>query len=149
MRNPWPIGIIVFFVVFVSSMVGFVLWSTHQREDLVSPTYYADEIRYQQRIDAMKRTQAEGIVPAIAFDTAARKIELRFPQPAALNAATGTVTLYRPSEAGLDERRELRPDAAGLQQITAANLKAGLWRVKAEWTTAGKAYYAEDSIMVQ
>lgn len=145
----WPVCIIAFFVLFVSTMVGFVVWSTHQREDLVSPNYYNEEIRYQQRIDATKRTQSEGVAPRIAYDSAARSIELRFPSPAAMSASTGTVTLYRPSQAELDQQSALKIDAAGTQQIAATSLKPGLWRVKAEWNTAGKAYYAEDSILVQ
>lgn len=149
MRNPWPIGIIVFFVIFVAGMVSFVVWSTHQREDLVSPTYYSDEIRYQQRIDAIKRTQAEGAAPKIEFVAGARKIDIRFPPPAMIAAATGSVALYCPAEAAMDQRHELKTDAGGVQEISAANMKPGRWVVKAEWNSAGKAYYAEVPVFVQ
>lgn len=149
MKNIWPIGIIAFFALFIPAMIGFVIWSTHQRTDLVSKDYYDQEIRYQHRIDATQRTQDEGVKPRISYDAKDGRIELRFPSPAAMQDATGTVTLYRPSQAELDIRRPLDPDASGVIQIAAANLKPGLWRVKAEWNAAGKAYYAEDSVMVQ
>ena len=149
MKNIWPVSIIAFFVCFIAFTVGIVTWSTHHSEDLVSESYYNQEIHYQQRIDAQQRADGEHVAPEIAYDAAARNIALRFPSPAALNAATGTVTLYRPSEAALDKSCALKTDANGLQQIAAANLKAGLWRVKAEWNTNGKTYFAENSIMVQ
>ena len=149
MKNPWPAAIIAFFVIFVASMVGFVIWTTHQREDLVSPDYYAQEIRYQQQIDATKRAQAEGVAPRISYDAAAKRIDVRFPAPAALAAATGTITLYCPSEAALDQKCKLQPDADGTQQIAAATLKPGKWRVKTEWTVGDKSYYAEEAVFVQ
>lgn len=149
MKNIWPIGIAAFFAVFIIGMVTFIIWATHQRADLVSPSYYDDELRYQQHIDAIKAAQGSGVAPKILFDAAARRIELRFPQPASLAAATGTVVLFRPSEAALDQNLPLQPDASGVQQIAAADLKPGLWRVKAEWTAAGRAYYAEDTVMIQ
>ena len=149
MKNIWPVGIIAFFVCFIGFTVGIVVWSTHHTEDLVSEKYYNDELHYQQRIDATQLARNEGTVPKIAYDAASRKIELHFPAPDALKSATGTVTLYRPSEAALDKSCALNADAAGLQQIAAADLKTGLWRVKAEWTKSGKAYFAEESVMVQ
>lgn len=147
MKNIWPIGIIVFFALFVPAMIGFVIWSTHQRTDLVSKDYYDQEMRFQQRIDAEQRAKNEGATPKISYDAAAHKIDVRF--PGAVTGAQGSITLYRPSEAELDVKSPLQPDAAGLCELAATNLKPGLWRVKAEWNAAGKAYYAEDSVVIQ
>ena len=145
----WPIALIIFFALFIAFCIGLVVWSTHQREDLVSEKYYDDEIKYQQRIDATKRTTDEGLVPKASFASDAKQIELRFPAPAAMKDAKGTVTLYCPSAAELDKVAALHPDQQGLQQIAATSLRPGLWRVKTEWNTSGKTYYAEDSIIVQ
>lgn len=144
----WPVCIISFFVLFAGAMVGFVVWSTHQRTDLVSRDYYDQEIKYQQRIDATRRTAEQDLVPKVAFDAATGNIAVQFAS-AAMTSATGRITLYRPSEAELDQSCELKPDAAGAQLIAAANLKPGLWRVKTEWSTAGQSFYAEDSVVVQ
>lgn len=144
----WPVCIIAFFVIFVAGMVTFVVWSTHQREDLVASDYYAREIRHQHRIDAASLAAAKGLVPKIAFDAATRSIGLHFPA-GALKAATGTVTLYRPSAADLDRTCELKTGDDGVQRIAAADLKPGLWRVKAEWQEAGQSFYAENAVVIQ
>ena len=148
MKNAWPIGIIAFFALFIPAMIGFVVWSTHQRTDLVSKDYYDQEMRYQQRIDAEQRTMTEGAAPKIAHNAAAGRIELRFPASDALARAQGAVTLYRPSEAALDVKSPLAVDAAGIMHLAATTLQPGLWRVKAEWSVDGKAYYAEDSVVI-
>jgi hypothetical protein len=146
MKNIWPIALIAFFAVLITSLVGFAIWTGGQNHDLVSASYYDEEIHHQQRIDATALAKAEGLVPAIGYDAQSRNIELRFAKVPATDK--GTVTLYRPSEAALDRKIELKPDASGAQLIAASDLKSGLWRVKAEWTSSGKTYFAENSLMV-
>jgi nitrogen fixation protein FixH len=146
MKNIWPIALIAFFAVLITSLVSFAIWTGGHRDDLVSPTYYNEEINHQQRIDATALAKAEGLVPAIAYETQGRNVAVRFTK--APSVEKGCVTLYRPSEAALDRKIELKPDANGTQLIAANDLKAGLWRVKAEWTSSGKTYFAENSLMV-
>lgn len=147
MKNIWSIGLILFFVVFISGMVGFVVWSTHQREDLVAADYYDQEIGYQQRIEAGARAAAAGLKLSVRYDVVDAILRLTFAQPAALQASTGTVALYRPSDASLDRVFAFDPDSAGAQSIPAA-LAPGLWRVKLEWQQAGQTYYAEEAVVV-
>jgi nitrogen fixation protein FixH len=147
MKNAWPIGLVVFFVLFVTSTVGFVMWTTHHREDLVAADYYDQEIRFQQRIDATARASAAGMKPAVSYDRAAGSLSLRFADAAALGSATGTVALYRPSDAALDQAFAFAPDAAGSQTISAA-LASGLWRVKVDWQKNGHAFFAEEAVIV-
>jgi hypothetical protein len=145
MHRIWPIGLTVFFVLFVAGMVAFVAWSAGHREDLVAPDYYEQEIRYQERIEASARAGAAGLRPAIAYDAAMGRLKLSFGDPAALQSATGTVTLYRPSDAAMDRVFAFEPDAEGAQSIPVA-LASGLWRVKTEWHKDGQAFYAEEAI---
>ncbi len=148
MKSIWPIGIIAFFIISISSMVAFVVWSTRQRVDLVADDYYEQELQFQQRVDASARAANEGLKPAISFDAAAAQIVLQFATPAAVQSATGVVTLYRPSDAALDRSFDFAPDETGKQAI-AAPLPPGLWRVKAEWHRNGQTYFAEDAIIVR
>lgn len=146
MKNIWPAALIAFFAVMITTLVGFAIWTGGHRHDLVSPNYYDEEINHQQRIDATALAKTDGLVPAITYDAQNRNVELRFTKTPAI--ANGTITLYRPSEAALDRKIELKPDASGAQLIAASDLKSGLWRVKAEWTSSGKTYFAENSLMV-
>ena len=149
MKITWPQGIIGFFVLAVVWLAIFIVWATRHQEDLVKPNYYDEELRYQSRIEATSRARQQNAVPQISFDNASRAVVLRFPPPAAINSATGTVTLYRPSNAALDRTIPLATGADGVQTIPAAALAAGNWRIKIEWTCAGKDFYAEDAVTVQ
>src|SRR5947207_839195 len=56
-RNPWPIAIIAYFAVFISFIVTFIVWASHQRVDLVRADYYEAEIKFQQQIDRVERSR--------------------------------------------------------------------------------------------
>ena len=146
MKNIWPIAISVLFVVFIGSLVGFVIWAAGQREDLVSASYYNEEINYQQHLEASARARAEGLIPQIHLDAEGRHVEVRFASAPVVEQ--GSITLYRPSEAELDQTIVLRPDASGGQRIDASGLKPGLWRVRIAWVAHGALYFSEDSVMV-
>lgn len=146
MKWAWPAGLIIFFALFIGGIVFFVVWSTHQREDLVANNYYEQELQYQKRIDAVTRTSREGLKPAVAYDNVAHNLNLQFPVTE-IHATTGTVTLYRPSNADQDRAYALAMDGGGGQSIGVV-LASGLWRVKLEWVRDNQSYFAEEAIMV-
>ncbi len=148
MKSPWPIALTSFFALLVAVMVVFVVWSLRQRVDLVAPDYYAQEIQHQQRINAETRAKQEGLKPAVAYDRGQSQFTIRFPEGAALQSATGTVTFYRPSDAALDRQFAFEPDAEGAQTISVA-LLPGLWRVKISWQREDVSYFVEDALMVR
>ena len=47
--NPWPYAVIGFFVVFISLIVIFIVFSLGQEIQLVRPDYYEEEIRGRRR----------------------------------------------------------------------------------------------------
>lgn len=145
MKISWPVGLVVVCSLFIGGIAVCITIAVRNREALVSTDYYDQEIRYQQRIDAIKRTQDQGAIPVIAYDETAKAVTLNFATPASVQSATGTVTLYRPSDATLDHSVAFAPDAAG-RQIIASTLAAGFWRVKAEWFRDGQTFYAEQAI---
>lgn len=147
MKNIWAIGLTIFFVGFVSGIVSFVVWSLGQRQDLVATDYYDQEVRYQDRIDAIARVEQEGLKPGVTYDAAAATLKVAFERPESLQSATGTVTLYRPSSAAMDRSVSLQPDASGIQLIT-GSLASGLWRVRTEWFKGGATYFAETAVVV-
>ena len=147
MKISWPWGIVGFFVLFIAGIGTCIAIAVNHNEGLVSKDYYEQEIRYQQRIDAIKRTQEQGVIPLIAYDTASPAMTIRFAAAAAVQAATGTVTLYRASDASLDRSVAFAPDAAGAQNIPGA-LARGAWRVKLEWWKDGQAFYIEQAVKV-
>jgi nitrogen fixation protein FixH len=65
------------------------------------------------------------------------------------NEISGTVSFYRPSDAGLDNDVKLGLDAAGRQSVHVGSLRAGLWKVRVQWKAASREYFFEKPIVIE
>jgi hypothetical protein len=145
-RNLWPYGIIFTFVLFISCTVGLVVMACGHKSELVSSDYYEQEIRFQSHLERAARAQS---LPAlVSYQSETRQIRIELAQTAGADKANGQIHLYRPSSAGLDRHLNLDTDAHGIQLVEAANLQAGLWKVRLTWSAAGKDFFLERSINV-
>lgn len=147
-RSLWPVAIITFFILAVLFLGTFVFWALRQREDLVTANYYEKEIRYQQQLDTLNRSQAVAAQVVVTYEPIANQIVITLPAAQA-QGATGKIHLYRPSDASLDRELPLALDAAGTQQLDATKLQPGLWKVRVHWTTAGQEYFIDQSVIVK
>lgn len=141
----WPRAIFGFIGLFFLAMVGFVVYTTRHRTELVAPDYYNQEIRYQERIDATRRAIGLGRTNVVAHDAAAAAILVSL---ADSSGATGIVAAYRPASAALDRSWTLDLDAGGRQAIPTAGLPAGPWRISVAWYLAGQSYYTESLVVL-
>ena len=146
-RNLWPTAIIAFFIVFVLFIASFIVWAVRQNQDLVSENYYENEVRYQQQLDRVKRTQSLATQTAITFDAARRLILIALPAGQA-QTATGRIRFYRPSNARLDHDVPMTLNAEGVQSVDATLLAAGLWKIRVEWSANGQDYFFDQPVVV-
>lgn len=146
-RNPWPIAIVTFFIVFATFLATFIFWGLGQKQELVAENYYENEVRYQQQLDRMNRTQALETQTAVTFDAVKNCIVVRLPATQA-HWASGRIHLYRPSNAKLDHDVPLAVNAAGVQVLDAKALAAGLWKVRIEWRVNGQEYFFDQAVVV-
>ncbi len=144
----WPTAIAVVYGLFVLYLVGLFAFSRRQHFDLVSKSYYEDELKYQQQIDRMQRVQDEGAQPLVRFGGETRQLVLEFPAPFSGPAVSGRVVLFRPSDAGADLEIPLQLDAAGRQVIDGRKLRKGLWRIKIHWQKDSREYYYEENLVL-
>ena len=145
--NPWPIAIILYFVVFAGAMVTWIVYASRQRMELVGADYYEKEILFQQQIDAANRTrQLPGDV-AIAYNFTAQTITIKLPVEHTAEPATGIIHFYRPSDARLDHDVKLAVAADGTQRLDASKLAPGLWKVRLSWKFRGADYYRDEKIV--
>lgn len=147
-RNPWPIGLVLFFIVFTGYIVGFVIFASSQHMDLVRADYYDQEIRFQQQIDRVHRSVPVLADATIDYDRAGDLVTLSLPS-IQHDAVSGTVSFYRPSDAGLDTNVKLGLDTAGRQCVNVRSLRAGLWKVRVQWQASGQEYFFEKPIVIQ
>jgi hypothetical protein len=146
--NPWPAGIIAALVMFAGGLVMLIVVASSDPMQLVTRDYYAQELRYQDRIDELNRTKALANPVQIRWDRERRQIALLLPPDHARERPEGRVHLYRPSAAELDRHFPLATDGAGIQRIDGTVLQPGLWRVRVEWAVAGQRYLVEESVTV-
>ncbi|MGE3311343.1 MAG: FixH family protein [Limisphaerales bacterium] len=146
--NPWPASILATFVVFIGGTVGLVVLATQNRNVLVADDYYEQEIRYQERMNQLER--AAPFRDEITATHDADRGRLNISLPAALAAdAAGEVQLYRPNQSAADRRFPLKSSAEGQPAaIPAGDLAPGLWKVRLQWNSGGREYFAERSVVV-
>ena len=147
-RNLWPIGIILACALFVAGTAGLIVMACAQKNDLVRPDYYEQELRYQSQIDRVQRTHLAAALATVTYDSAKHCITIALPSAQAARPITGTIHLYRPSAAALDRSFPLKVDANGLQSLDAAGLAPGLWKVRVSWTVDNQAYYLDQKVVV-
>ena len=147
-RNPWPVALVVFFVVLISGIITFVVWSARHRMDLVRTDYYDEEIKFQQQLDRLNRTRPISAQVTIGYDSAHDVITIKLPPAPTPEFPAGRIRLYRPSDAHLDHHLRLAADANGSQRIDARKLRPGLWKVRVQWTVEGREYFFDQPVIV-
>ncbi len=147
--NRWGIGVFVLygsFVLFILACVGF---ASFQRFDLVEEGYYDKGIKYQDQIDRVARTQNLIERPSITVDTYDRTLVVTFPQQFPADRVSGTLLLFRPSNAHWDRTEPLQLNEEGAQKIPLAGLPHGQWLVKLEWSFDAVQYYSEETLFLK
>lgn len=147
-RNPWPIVIIAYFIVFIAFTAVIVVYLSRQKMDLVRGDYYDDEIRYQEQLDRINRTQPINAQVSIGYDSAERSIKIALPPTQALSSPSGRIRLYRPSDESLDQDIKLAVSPDGVQRVNAKNLRSGLWKVRVYWTVNGQDYFFGETVII-
>ena len=147
-RNLWPLAITAFFIVAFTCLVGLIVFATRQRVDLVRADYYEEEIRFQQQLDRVKRTQRLNQPAAVAYNSAQHCITISL-APSLLGPVAGQIHLYRPSDARLDQELPLVLGADGTQRVDASKLRGGLWKVRVQWAVAGQEYYLDQPVVIR
>jgi nitrogen fixation protein FixH len=147
-QNPWPVGLIVFFIVFTTYIIGFVIFASRQKMDLVREDYYDQEIRFQKQIDRAQRSAPVLADANIDYDRAGDLVTVRLPA-VKQNNVDGSVSFYRPSDASLDTSVELGLDPAGRQNVSVRALVGGLWKVRVQWKMSGQEYFFERAIVIK
>lgn len=140
----WGHKIIIVFTLFAAGMLTLVIKSMRTRVDMVTADYYAEELKYQQNIDA--RQQAKRLTAPVSIAQASDSLEITFPPECA--AVTGEVVFYRPS----DSRRDFTMPLAlkdGKLRVSRDRFDRGNYRIRCSWKMEGTPYFQETQFFVQ
>jgi hypothetical protein len=143
----WGTGMAATYIVFASATGGFVVFAMNRPVALDSPDNYADSLREDQQLAAIRNVQELRTPPVVEWNGSDR---IRISMPAGYSAdARGSVTLYRASDVSADRTFELQPNVRGTQEIAADHLTRGLWLVKLRWSLNGRDYYFEQPVTLR
>jgi hypothetical protein len=147
-RSPWPYAITGYFFLMLCGIATFVTWAVRQNMDLVRPDYYEHEILFQNQIDAINRARPLAGQIAVVYDPGRQTLLLRVPSTHVGAHFNGTAHFYRPSDAKLDWRVDLKPARDGTQAINTTQFTPGLWKVRLLWMVNGEGFAFEQSVII-
>ena len=143
----WGTGITLSYVAFAAGTMAFVVFAMRRPVDLVSTDYYAQSLRQDQQMDAVRNARELG-ADASVTQSGDRAVVVAVPRAQA-SSARGTVTLYRASDASADRVVDLKTDASGRQQVSLDGLRPGQWSVRVRWSAEGRDFYLEHRVFAR
>lgn len=144
----WPYAIVVCMILFMAYIAMFVYKAMKQDVGLVSKDYYEQEIKYQDQIERVKRTQALGDV-MVNYSAEDKTVLLQMPATYREKNLTGTITLFRPSNDKLDKQLPLELGRDQSQLLDAKDLESGIWKVRVSFSDGEETFYSEKTIQIQ
>lgn len=130
----WRISII--YISFAVSTLAFMFFSFTQKVDLVSDTYYKEELNYEKTITAIRNSSS--LSNDVQFKIQQSAISIVFPFP----EVDGIINIYRPSGSSYDKQYALKTKSSSYL-LPIADLSAGLWIIKVAWKHNNTMFYNE------
>lgn len=144
MKFNWGTGIALFYGLFAAVLIFAVISSTTHNNSLVVDNYYEEDLKYQEHYDKLANALHADV--DVKLDNKNSLVKLQFPESDA--DISGEVHFFRPSDETKDFKITVGTNEGGSQVVPTAGLANGLWKVKINWSAAGKQYYSEETIVL-
>ena len=141
----WGNWILVTFVSFALFVATLVTICVRQDAPLVTKEYYHDEITYQQQLER-KQNGADLVAKPEIEVTDDQVLVVRYDESKKISS--GSIRLFRPSDASLDQEFVLQSSSDSIQKFPLQNLKRGLYKARMSWSMEGKEYFIEKIIVL-
>jgi hypothetical protein len=145
MKINWGYKIMMVYIVFVVGILGLSFWSARQQMDLVTPDYYAEELKHQEKIDAGKQSAA--LSEPLRYELKDNKLTIFFPKDVAGHVITGDLLLYCPSDKGNDVKQTIHTAEKEISFVLPQQ-PAGLREIQINWQANGVQYYFEQKLFI-
>ena len=141
----WGYKILVVYIVFIAGIVTLVYKSSVQNQDLVVNDYYDQELKYQDRIDAIVRTN--NLRSPVECNVEKDDIVIHFPAEMNGLRLKASVLLYSPVDEKKDIQKQLSTSDAVIRFPLAGNNR-GFHKLKITWSVNNTSFYSEQQIMI-
>jgi len=141
----WGTKILIVYVAFVLGIVFMVFKSSTQNTDLVTTDYYAKELKYQEKIDEVKRVS--DLSAPVEYSIRDSSLIIVFPKDFAGKKLVGEAILYCPS----NEKKDIKKGFTVLDgplQIPILKNSKGLYELHLSWQDGEVTYYFEKKIFL-
>ena len=141
----WGYKILLVYIIFITGIMFLVFKSSSQKMDLVTTDYYAKELKYQQKIDAMKNVHQ--LSDTVKYEMNEGKLTIVFPKDFAGKKITGDVLLYCPSDEDKDVTQNFSvQDLSVIIPVHVYN--KGLYELQLSWQANETSYYFEKKLVI-
>ncbi|WP_298509004.1 FixH family protein [uncultured Kordia sp.] len=146
MKINWGTGIVIAFIAFISFIMYFIVNMNVQSKydhDLVTDSYYEEELQYQSSID--KQRNAQKLTENIRLTHTNSGIQIKFPSAFDIQKIKGNVFLYRPSNKQFDFEIPISLSHHTLL-IPDNRLLDGRWNIQVDWSYNNTDYLFKEEI---
>lgn len=141
----WGYKIMLVYIVFVLGILFLVYKTTTETNDLVTTNYYEKELKYQQIIDAAKRTLNLSSTPIIVVIN--DSLEIQFPKEFESKTLKGNLEIYYAADENKDFSKIIETANSSIK-IHIPQKNKGLHEVHLKWDVEGVNYYFEKKIFL-
>ncbi|MCS6818614.1 MAG: FixH family protein [Chitinophagales bacterium] len=145
-RIHWGWGIAIAYSAFALSILFMVFLSTRHKTELVTPNYYEEELKYQERINRIENTRK--LKEPLKWEIEGKQVKLIFPKELS-GRPSAKILFYKPNNSALDFTISCTADDNGLCFMDAGRLTSGIYHMQIEWQSGQTEYYNEAVINIQ
>lgn len=139
------VKITILYLSFLSLIITLVVLCYQQDVDLVSKDYYAQELKYQDKIDAISNEKS--LDSSITHYISAKEIILNVNPTLISNDFSGEIYFFRPSDSSKDVK--LKMNFNNNQQIVNTSvLTHGVYKLQLSWSSNGTHYFKEKVVFI-
>ena len=139
----WGYKITIGFSAFVL-LIGFLVYKAMNTEfDLVTKDYYKEELKYQDKLDAIKNANK---ISELEVEVLDGNVVISFPQEVKNLAIDGEAWFYCKTNASKDRKFSLKEIQGGKFSVPTSELQPERYYVKVTYTAGQTNYYSEEPI---
>jgi len=142
----WGWGIALFYTGFVVFML-FMVWCTNlMKTELVTEDYYGKELKFQEQLDKMKRSNI--LSQPVNWTVQNNSVKLNFPADVKGKDVNAKVLFYRPDNSLRDFNVSCKADSTGVCIINSDKFHHGAYKMEVDWSAGNETYYTEGVINI-
>ncbi|MDE3211828.1 MAG: FixH family protein [Bacteroidota bacterium] len=141
----WGYKILFVYLAFVAGIMFMVYKTTLQKEDLVTTDYYSKELKYQQVIDAARRT--DSLPEPVEYGVQGNNFVVHFPKYFNGKSLIGKLILFCPSDAHKDVKHNFTI-LGGTITVPITPSATTNYDLHLSWKVDGLDYYLERKVAI-